>query len=150
MWGGIKGAVPIVLATYPLAAGIDNNGFIFDSIFFAVFLSCLIQGTTLGPLSKLLSFTEKRKKVSPHTVELHSLQSSEIDMYEITVEENSKSINVPISELNLGKDVLISSIVRDGKIILPKGHTKIDAHDILFILAQSSKIDGIIKSINNA
>ncbi len=150
MWGGIKGAVPIVLATYPLAAGIDGSGFIFDSIFFAVFLSCLIQGTTLGLLSKLFRLTEKRKAVSPHIVELHSLQSSEIDMYEITVEENSKSINVPISELNLDKDVLISSIVRDGKIILPKGQTKLDAHDTLFILAQSSKIDSIIKQINGA
>jgi len=148
MWGGIKGAVPIVLATYPLAAGIDGSGFIFDSIFFAVFLSCLIQGTTLGLLSKLFRLTEKRKAVSPHIVELHSLQSSEIDMYEITVEETSKSINVPISELNLDKDVLISSIVRDGKIILPKGQTKLDAHDTLFILAQSSKIDSIIKQIN--
>jgi len=150
MWGGIKGAVPIVLATYPLAAGIDGSGFIFDSIFFAVFLSCLIQGTTLGLLSKLFRLTEKRKAVSPHIVELHSLQSSEIDMYEITVEENSKSINVPISELTLDKDVLISSIVRDGKIILPKGQTKLDAHDTLFILAQSSKIDSIIKQINGA
>lgn len=150
MWGGIKGAVPIVLGTYPLAANIDKNGFIFDTIFFAVFLSCLIQGTTLGPLSRLLSFSEKQKKVSPHTVELHSLQSSEIDMYEVVVEENSKTINVPISELHLDKDVLISSIVRDGKIVLPKGHTKIDAHDILFVLAQSNKIDGIIKSINDA
>ena len=56
MWGGIKGAVPIVLATYPLANGLDENGFIFNSIFFAVFLSCIIQGTTLAPLARLLKF----------------------------------------------------------------------------------------------
>ena len=57
MWGGVKGAVPIVLATYPAASGMDANGFIFDTIFFAVFVSCLLQGTTLGRLSKLFRFS---------------------------------------------------------------------------------------------
>lgn len=148
MWGGIKGAVPIVLATYPLASGIDSDGFIFDSIFFAVFISCIIQGTTLGPLSKLFKFTERKKPDSPHSVELHSLQSSDIEMVEIHVEDVSSCINTPISELNLDKDVLISSIVRDGQLILPKGSTTIKANDILFILAHSSKIDDINSKIN--
>jgi len=58
-------------------------------------------------------------------------------------------LHIP-SYTDLDKDVLISSIVRDGKIILPKGQTKLDAHDTLFILAQSSKIDSIIKQINGA
>ncbi len=98
MWGGIKGAVPIVLATYPVEAGLDSNGFIFDTIFFAVFLSCLIQGMTLAPLSKLFEFTEKRKVDSPHTVELHSLKASEIDMFEVTVDERSANIDKKIEE----------------------------------------------------
>ncbi|MGI5058696.1 potassium/proton antiporter [Treponema pectinovorum] len=148
MWGGIKGAVPIVLATYPMAAGIDSNGFIFDTIFFAVFLSCLIQGMTLAPLSKLFKFTEKRKVDSPHTVELHSLKSSEIDMFEVTVDEKSANIDKKISELNFDKDVLISSIVRDGQIIFPKGDTKLKENDILYILTHSSKIKEVKKSIN--
>ncbi|NLK46984.1 MAG: potassium/proton antiporter [Treponema sp.] len=148
MWGGIKGAVPIVLATYPLAAGIDGDGFIFDTIFFAVFFSCLIQGTTLGPLSKLFKLTEKRKVDSSHTIELHSLKSSEIDMFEINVEEESININKKISELNFDKDVLITSIVRDDQIIFPKGNTRLKENDILFILAHSSRINEITKSIN--
>lgn len=149
MWGGIKGAVPIVLATYPLAGGIDNNGFIFDSVFFAVFLSCIIQGTTLGPLSRLFKFTERKKPDSPHTVELHSFRTSDIDMFEIHVEENAYCINKSISELNLDKDVLISSIVRNGQIILPKGNTKIKENDILFVLAHLSKINDVNCKINS-
>lgn len=148
MWGGIKGAVPIVLATYPMAAGIDSNGFIFDTIFFAVFLSCLIQGMTLAPLSKLFKFTEKRKIDSPYTVELHSLKSSEIDMFDFTVDEKSINIDKKISELNFDKDVLISSIVRNGQIIFPKGSTKLKENDILYVLTHSSKIKEIKKNIN--
>lgn len=149
MWGGIKGAVPIVLATYPMAAGLDRNGFIFDSIFFAVFISCLMQGTTLGPLSKLLRLTEKRRQSSPHSVELHSLKSSDVEMIEITVEEKSGSIDKPISELGLSKEVLISSIVRDGRIVLPKGGTRLREGDILFVLLHASHIEGVTGIINN-
>ncbi len=148
MWGGIKGAVPIVLATYPLANGLDSDGFIFDTIFFAVFLSCLIQGTTLGPLSRLLHFSDPKKPESPHYVELHSLQSSDIDMVEILVEAGSGKIDLPLSRLNLDKDMLISSIVRNGQIIMPKGNTVIQADDILYCLVNSSKIPELEKLIN--
>ena len=147
MWGGIKGAVPIVLATYPQANGLDANGFIFDAIFFAVFLSCVIQGTTLAPLSKLLRFTERKKPESPHTVELHSLQTSDVDMFDIYIEENAPCIGKTIAELNLDKETLISSIVRDGKIIFPKGGTLIEPKDILFVLAHTERINRIAAAI---
>lgn len=148
MLGGIKGAVPIVLATYPLAAGLDGDGFIFDTIFFAVALSCIIQGSTLGPAAKLFGFTEKRRPESPHSIELHSLASSDMDMVEIHVEENSPWIDVAIANLKLEKDVLISSIVRDGQLVLPKGTTVIKGNDILYVLAHSSKINDINAQIN--
>lgn len=149
MWGGIKGAVPIVLATYPLASGIDKDGFIFDTIFFAVFLSCIFQGTTLGLLSKIFKFTERKRPDSPHKVELNSIQDSDIDMFEIFVEDGSCCVNMTLSELNLGKGVLVSSIVRDGKIVMPKGSTKIKENDILYILAHSSEINNISSKINS-
>lgn len=148
MWGGIKGAVPIVLATYPAAHGLDKNGFVFDSIFFAVFLSCILQGTTLGPLSRLFKFTERRKPDSPYTVELHTTLASDIDMYEIHIKEEAPCLNISLSKLNLGKDVLISSIIRDGTLILPKGSTTIQDNDILYVLAHSSQINDINSKLN--
>ncbi|MCD1655074.1 potassium/proton antiporter [Treponema zuelzerae] len=148
MWGGIKGAVPIVLATYPLASGLDSSGFIFDVIFFAVFLSCIIQGTTLGLLAKAFSFTERRRLESPHTIELHSLRSSNVEMAEVRVDENSPCIDRPISEMNLDKDLLISSIVRDGQIVLPKGSTVVKANDILYVLAPSAKVNELAVKLN--
>jgi len=148
MWGGVKGAVPIVLATYPAASGIDKDGFVFDSIFFAVFISCIFQGTTLGKLSKLFKFTETKKPDSPHIIELHSIQTSDIDMFELHVESKSTCINKTLSDINLGKEVLISSIVREDQIILPKGNTTIKENDILYILAPSAQIMEISNRIN--
>ena len=148
MWGGIKGAVPIVLATYPLANGLDENGFIFNSIFFAVFLSCIIQGTTLAPLARLLKFTNPKKPESLYSVELYSLKASDIDIFDIYIENHSGSIGQKISDLHLDKDTLISSIVRDGKIIFPKGDTVIQKSDILYVLAHSAKIKEITEKLN--
>ena len=148
MWGGIKGAVPIVLATYPLANGLDENGFIFNSIFFAVFLSCIIQGTTLAPLARLLKFTDPKKPESLYSVELYSLKASDIDIFDIYIEDHSSSIGKKISSLHLDKDTLISSIVREGKIIFPKGDTVIQKSDILYVLAHSAKIKEITAKLN--
>ena len=148
MWGGIKGAVPIVLATYPLANGLDENGFIFNSIFFAVFLSCIIQGTTLAPLARLLKFTNPKKPESLYSVELYSLKASDIDIFDIYIENHSGSIGQKISDLHLDKDTLISSIVRDGKIIFPKGDTVIQKNDILYVLAHSARVKEITEKLN--
>ena len=104
---------------------------------------------SLGQLAKLFNFTERRKPDSPHTVELHSIQKSDVDMYELHVEEKSASINTRLSELKFGKEVVISSIVRDGKIIMPKGYTKLKENDILYVLAKSAHIDEIDAKINS-
>lgn len=149
MWGGIKGAVPIVLATYPAAYGMKESNLIFDSIFFAVFLSCIIQGTTLATLAKFLKFTEKRKPLSPYSVELHSTKTTNFEMYEILVQDNAPCINKKLFELNFDKDVLISSIIRNGNLILPKGNTTIKENDILYILTNEIKINEINQRINS-
>jgi len=69
-------------------------------------------------------------------------------MFEIHISENAVSVNSKISELSLGEDVLISSIVRNDKIILPKGNVHIKANDILFVLVQADKIDRINLVLN--
>ena len=148
MWGGIKGAVPIVLATYPAAYGLDPDGKTFNIIFFAVLLSCLVQGLSIGPLARLLKLTVSAKPHSPYSVELHSFRKSDIDMFELRIVGGSLSESRRIRDLALPDDVIISSIVRDKTIIPPKGSTLLQADDLLFILAPAAKIDAISDSIN--
>ncbi len=147
-WGGIKGAVPIVLATYPAAFHVDPQGMVFNLIFFAVFLSCLFQGLTLAPLARLLGFTAPKQAASPYTVELHTTRKSDIDMFELHVRPNAHCIGSKISELPLGKDVLISSIIREERILLPKGNTELQENDILFILAHADRIREISENLH--
>lgn len=149
VWGGIKGAVPIVLATYPASAGLDPDGKIFNLIFFAVFLSCVLQGTTLGPLSRLMKFTEVKRPQSPYSVELHTTTKSDIDMFELHVDEDAPVVGLKLSELDVDKSMLITSIIREEKIVFPKGNVVLRSNDIVYVLAHSGKIDEINARMNN-
>lgn len=149
MWGGIKGAVPIVLATYPAAYAIDKDGIVFDVIFFAVFLSCLIQGTTLGPLARRLRFTEPKRTSSPYEIELHATSHTDIEMFELRIAEDAPCRNRRIAELGLSHDILITAIVRNEKIILPKGNATLKANDIVYVLAPAAQIDAVNEQLNS-
>ena len=149
MWGGIKGAVPIVLATYPAAYGLDPNGNVFNIIFFAVIFSCLVQGSTLGPLAKFLKLTGGPKQQgTPFSVELHSVKKSDLDVFEFYIRKDTDCVGKTIIELGLYKDVVITSIVRKGKIIPPKGDVKLYEEDILFILAPVKLIKPLAALLN--
>ncbi len=146
-WSGIRGAVPIVLATYPIAAGIDKNSEIFNIVFFAVGLSILIQGTTIGKLASIFNLTVKSKNKPIQTMELVTILETNYDLIEVEIDKEVFSKECKISDLKLEKDVTITMINRNDKIIAPSGSIIIKPGDVLFILVQQNKIKEVTKSI---
>lgn len=138
-WGGIKGAVPIVLSTYPMLHGIDESGKVFNIVFFAVVLSCVLQGTTITKVAKLLKLLVPPIPRSPYSLELLTTNQTDVDMFELPIEEKNTCCNKKIMDLKLPEDVLITSIVRNDKLISPKGNTEIQPNDILFFLSPINK-----------
>lgn len=143
-WAGLRGAVPVVLATYPLMAGIENSNMIFNVVFFVVLTSALLQGATITPLANILKLTEGNKITVPHSVELVSIGKTNNEMIEIVVEENTKISGKQIKEIDLPKKSLISAIIRGDKLVFPKGETILMANDILYVLV-SKKEREIVK-----
>lgn len=133
-WVGLRGAVPIVFATYPLLLGIEYSSEIFNIVFFIVIISVLLQGSTISWVAKLLKVQsdKEKKKASPFSVELSDNVVSEPLEYEIG--ETSKANGKKISELNLPKSTLIVLIYRDGNYVTPRGSTTIHSGDLLFIM----------------
>lgn len=154
-WGGVKGAVPIVLATYPsLYLNPDSPYFnetaaIFNIVFFVVAVSCLLQGTTLSSVGKALKLMIPPKPQSFYSVELLTMKETEYDMFEVQLDEASDLEGKKISELPLEQDMLITVIIRKNKMIPPRGGTVLRKEDTLFILAPRNREQELTNYFNN-
>ena len=133
-WAGIKGAVPIVLATYPWQPDWNQEP-ISSTSFFVVLISTIFQGSTIDWFAKKTDLYIGTKQV-PHSLELISLEKSQVELMEWDIEQASPLVGRKMAELGLPKHALVVSIVRDNDIITPRGATKIKAGDILFVLVR--------------
>lgn len=138
-WVGLRGAVPIVFATYPLLAGIEKANMIFDIVFFISVTSVLIQGTTLSVVAKWLhvALPEKAKKVTETDKFILELPKSSLKEFEILPDFNTA--NKRIVDLNFPKSAFIVMIKRDGEYIRPGGSTQLEAHDVLMVIADKKE-----------
>ncbi|MEW9674031.1 potassium/proton antiporter [Ammoniphilus sp. 3BR4] len=142
-WSGLKGAVPIVLATYPMIAGLENSQLLFNVVFFVVFTSALVQGATISPLAKKLGLSEGEKITSPHSLELVSVGKTNSEIIEVRIKEGTEALNKEVYQLNLPQDSLITAVVRDDKVITPRGTTKLAEGDILYILTPKPQRENV-------
>jgi potassium/hydrogen antiporter len=138
-WVGLRGAVPIVFATYPLIAGAEKAQMIFNIVFFISLTSVLIQGTTLTMVARLLHLTLPEKAKQRTQTDLELFDSIKSLMTEIVIPDNCPASGKQIVELGLPKTAIISIIQRDGKFITPNGSTRLEQNDRLFILAENKE-----------
>ena len=138
-WVGLRGAAPIVFATYPLLAGIDKANMIFNIVFFISVTSVLIQGTTLSTVAKWLNVAlpESAKIVTPTDVFL--AENPKTAMKEILITANCQAAHKKIVELKFPKNAIIAMIKRDGKYLVPNGSTVIEANDTLIVLSDTEE-----------
>jgi len=138
-WVGLRGAVPIVFATYPLLAGIEKANMIFNVVFFISVTSVLIQGTTLSVVAKWLkvALPEKVKPITEIEKLILDLPKSSLKEFEIL--PDYFAVNKRIVDLNFPKSAFIIMIKRNDEYIRPSGSTIIEAKDKLMVLADSQE-----------
>jgi cell volume regulation protein A len=136
-WVGLRGAVPIIFATYPLLAGLEQANLIFNIVFFISVLSVALQGTTLSLVAKWLhrAVPESMKRKFPLDIELGDEVRSELA--EIEVASNSFASKRPIVEIDFPKTGLIVMIKRQGKYLMPNGSTILLPGDLLTVMANN-------------
>ncbi|UHA76092.1 potassium/proton antiporter [Paenibacillus sp. 481] len=133
-WSGLRGAVPIVMATYPLIAGLEGGQMFFNVVFFVVLTSALLQGATISPLARRLGLVGERKVEPMHTMELISVGKTNMEMVKKTVEPGTAVVKYMLHQLELPQDALITAIVRGECMISPNGTTQMEAGDVAYIL----------------
>ena len=146
-WVGIRGAAPIVLATFPLAFGVEDSQLMFRLIFFMVILSVIIQGWTLMPVARWLK-VDKTVAASRGRapLELEIMHGNcDQEMQEFEVSENSVLAGKTLAEIAFPAGVLVTMIRRNDRFIPAHGNTQIFAGDGLLVMAERRLIDNLEK-----
>lgn len=142
-WVGLRGAVPIVFATYPLLAGIEKASMIFNIVFFISVTSVLIQGTTLSIIAKWLHVALPMKAKPKDPVDTFLSENAKTAMAEILIPADSFPVDKKIVSLEFPQSAIIAMIKRADAYLTPNGSTVIEAGDMLIVL--SEKQEGINK-----
>lgn len=133
-WVGLRGAVPIVLATFPLLAGYERGTLLFDVVFFVVLLSASVQGWTVPLVARWLGLEEPAPPESPITLEIASLREIPSDIVDYAVAPDSNAAGKPIRDLGLPDDVVVAMVVRGERVIPARGSTAIAGGDHVFLV----------------
>ena len=132
-WAGLRGAVPIVLATFVLSSEVGEAETIFNAVFFVVVVSALLQGTTLEWIATRLDLVDPQPAVVAAPLEVDALGS--LALAEFDVAGDHAIAGAAVRELGLPRSALIAVVARHGETIPPRGTTVIEAGDRLFVLA---------------
>jgi len=139
-WVGLRGSVPIVLATFPLLAGLDANHSIFNLIFFTVLTSVLFQGTTIPPFARLTGVDEPFIKHRRYPIDFEKSEELDMQLVDLFVPYGSAVAGEPILNLGFPKESLITLISRGEKYIMPSGATVLQEGDVLLILGNRESL----------
>jgi cell volume regulation protein A len=131
-WAGLRGAVPIVLATFVLSSDVPHKDTIFNAVFFVVLVSAIVQGTTLERVARGLGLIRPAPPVPE--VPLEVPEQSELDLVEFSVSPGDAVDGSAVRELGLPRDALIAVINRGRRSVPPRGSTVVEAGDRLFVL----------------
>lgn len=131
-WAGLRGAVPIVLATFPLTAGYPAGGTIFDVIFFVVLVSVALQGATVQPLVERLGLASPRAAWET-LAEILPVDGLDADLVELTVADGMAIAGRRLIDVEVPDGVLITTLVRGHEVIVPTGQTELQPGDMALI-----------------
>lgn len=146
-WAGLRGAVPIVLATYPAAAGMEIGEEVFNLVFFAVLLSILIQGSSLGPVAKLLALAAPSRPQPLFNLELITMAQTDYDLVVVDLPGPRGAEGPRIRDLKLPEGAVIVLITRGPEVVLPMGNTRLRGWDHITVLAHAPDEDAVCNAL---
>jgi cell volume regulation protein A len=147
-WVGLRGAAPIVLATFPLIAGISKAGLMFDIVFFIVLTSGLLQGSSIGWVAARLGLLDHSPQPAVDPLELMS--NGERDVVRFSVGASSPANGRRIVDLALPPETLVLLVERGGIYMIPRGGTALQQGDQVLILAARDQLPAVERSLGPA
>jgi cell volume regulation protein A len=148
-WVGLRGAVPIILATFPLIAGLPGAKMLFNLVFFIVLTSALLQGWSVPFVAKFFKVDSPIKQKKRHPLEFSPTGRMNADLIDFIVPFGSAVTGKTIVELGLPPDTLVVLIGRDEEYIVPSGGTVLQEGDTLLVLASGGSLPEVRERLSN-
>ena len=135
-WVGLRGAVPILFAIYPMMAGVEHAELLFNVVFLSTIISLLVQGTTVSGMANLLGLAYEERE-SAFNVEMHEEMKSALT--EVEVNENLLASGHTLKDITLPENTLVMMVCRDGEYFVPQGKTELKLGDKLLVISDRSE-----------
>lgn len=135
-WAGLRGAVPVVLATFPVIEGVEHSLEFFNIVFFAVLLSTVVQGSTFEALAHRLGVTTTEAALPTSLADVGAVRRLGAEVIEYLVAPGDAIVGARVRQLGLPRDALVNILVRGEQAIPPRGSTRIEAGDRLHMLVR--------------
>ncbi len=142
-WTGLRGAVPIVLATFPLIAGIAHADRIFNLVFFVVLTSTLLQGWSIPPVARFFKVDAPAERRRKYPLEMISSDGINTGLVDLVLPAGSAAAGKSIVELGLPRDTLIVLVGRNDTYLVPTGGTVLEEGDTLLALAGDAQLPAL-------
>jgi potassium/hydrogen antiporter len=133
-WAGLRGAVPVVLATFPVIAHVSESLNFFNIVFFAVVVSTLLQGMTFEPVARRLGVTANAPALPPPLIEAGTVRRLGAEVLEYSIEPGDAIVGARVRDLGLPREAVVNVLVRGDEAIPPRGSTRLQAGDRLHVL----------------
>ncbi len=142
-WAGLRGAVPVVLATFPLLAGFREASTIFDVVFFVTLTSLLIQGTTLGTAAQLLKVSVPLTSRPSFPIQFNPTEATDTELVELRIGTGAAADGRRIVDLGLPKGTLVVLVGRSNQFAVPEGGTVLRDGDVLSVLTTREHLPNV-------
>jgi len=142
-WVGLRGAVPIILATFPLLASLPYAELIFNVVFFIVLTSALLQGWSLPLVARALNLDAPMEPARRYPIEFAPLEGVDAELIDVIIPYNAVVAGKSIVELNMPEDSLIVLISRNDEYIVPSGGTILQESDTALVLVNKGNLSTV-------
>jgi len=135
-WAGLRGAIPVWFATFPVIAGVPHSLEFFNIVFFAVLVSTLLQGATFEPLARRLGVTDTEAALPLPLADAGAMRRLGAEVIEYPVGSQHAIVGSRVRELGIPRDALLNLLIRGDQALLPRGSTRIEAGDRLHLIVR--------------